>query len=325
MSRSILVLSVAGAIASPVILGYLAIHMFREIRRNLAFDARLGVPRGWALRFAPKMEERRDSEGSRGFRALGLALVKAASVLAPVGAGEREKLAAMLRAAGFGQRDALSYFLSAKLGTGAVLAAAAGYLSSNIEMIGRYGVLVALMALAGLVVGMVVPEYALRARVSRRLRGMGAALPDALDLMVMSLESGLTFERGLATVAEELTPIEPNLAAEFRLIEAELRLGANRRTVLHEFHGRTQVEGLKDLAMTLIQSERYGTPLTQSMKNIAAAERTQRAARIAARAERLPVLMTLPMLLLVVPGTMLLIAGPAVLGAIRSLGSLGGG
>ena len=324
MSRSLFALSAAGAIASPVILAYLAIQIFREIRAILAFDARLGVPRGWALKASPQAEERGDPRGSRGLRRFGLALLRAASVLAPVGSGEREKLATMLRAAGFGQRDALSYFLSAKIGTGTVFAAAGGYLAAGSEAFGEYGMLVVLLAVAGLVVGLVAPEYALRARVSRRLRGMAAALPDALDLMVMSLESGLTFERALATVAEELTPIEPNLAAEFRLIEAELRLGANRRSVLQEFHGRTQVDGLKDLAMTLIQSERYGTPLTQSMKNIAAAERTQRAARLAAQAERLPVLMTLPMLLLVVPGTMLLIAGPAFLSAIRSLGSLGG-
>ena len=325
MSESLFALSAATAVASPAILALLAVQIFREIRRKLAFDGRLGVPRALALRFVPQAEQRRYAGSTKGFRALGLALVRAASVLAPVGAGEREKLAAMVRAAGFGQRDALSYFLSAKIGTGAVLGAVAGYLASDSELIGTNGVLVALMALAGLVVGMIAPEYALRARVSRRLRGMESALPDALDLMVMSLESGLTFERALATVAEELAAIEPNLAAEFRLVEAELRLGANRRTVLQEFRGRTQVEGLKDLAMTLIQSERYGTPLTRSMKNIAAAERAQRAARITAQAERLPVLMTLPMLLLVVPGTMLLIAGPALLSAIRSLGSLGGG
>ena len=154
---------------------------------------------------------------------------------------------------------------------------------------------------------------------------MSAALPDALDLMVMCLESGLTFERALTTVAEELMAIERGLAAELRTVEAELRIGASRRTVLLEFHERTQVEGLKNLAMTLLQSERYGTPLSQSMRNIAAAERASRAADLAARGERLPVLMTLPMLLFVVPGTMLLVAGPAFLTAMRALGDLGGG
>ena len=153
---------------------------------------------------------------------------------------------------------------------------------------------------------------------------MAGALPDALDLMVMCLESGLTFERGILTVAEELMPIERNLAGELRLMEAELRVGGDRRAVLQEFHRRTEVEGLRDLAMTLLQAERYGTPLTQSMRNIAANERTQRAARVEARAERLPVLMTLPMLLFVVPGTMCLVAGPAFLTAIEALGAMGG-
>ena len=87
--------------------------------------------------------------------------------------------------------------------------------------------------------------------------------------------------------------------------------------MLEAFQRRTEVEGLRDLAMTLIQAERFGTPLAQSMKNIAAQERTQRSARIEAQAERLPVLMTLPMILFVVPGTMCLVAGPAFLGAIR--------
>ena len=178
--------------------------------------------------------------------------------------------------------------------------------------------------MAGLVIGSIVPEYVLRALLSRRTLRMSTALPDALDLIVMCLESGLTFERALVTVSEELKPIESSLAGELQMIEAELRLGSDRRLVLQEFQGRTAVEGLRDLAMTLMQSERYGTPLTQSMRNIAANERNQRALRIATRAERLPVLLTLPMLLLVVPGTMALVAGPAFLTAFRALGSLGG-
>ena len=78
------------------------------------------------------------------------------------------------------------------------------------------------------------------------------------------------------------------------------------------------------MAMTLIQSDRFGTPLTQAMKNIAASERVQRAAQVAARTERLPVLMTIPMLLFVVPGTLLLVAGPAFLTAIEAIGAIGG-
>ena len=328
MSQSLFALVLGGMVASAGFLTVLALVVLRETRRTLAFDRRLGVARRQALASASRAEDRSRRPGrERGdagpLLTSGRMLVHAASMLVPVGAEEREKLSRLLRAAGFGQADALSYFLAVKLGAGAVLGAAIGYLVADSEVLGQYGLLVAVAAGAGLVVGGVLPEYVLRARVAGRLRRMTAAFPDALDLMVMCLESGLTFERALTTAAEELTRFEPNLAAEFRLIEAELRLGGSRRTVLQALQDRTEVDGLKDLAMSLIQSDRYGTPLAQSMKNIAAAERIQRAARITAQAERLPVLMTLPMLLFVVPGTMLLVAGPAFISAVKALGGLG--
>ena len=311
---------------STVVLAGLLLFAYREARRIRSLDRRLSVPRRQALALAmlPQLRDRHGT-GIRGeARALGLELAKAGSILAPVGAAEREKLARTLRQAGFGHPDGLSLFLSLKLGSALAFGTGAALWATGLELIGENVLLVALAGLAGLVIGSVVPEYVLRVLVARRTRNMAGALPDALDLTVMCLESGLTFERALITVAEELKPIEPNLAAELRMMEAELRLGSNRRMVLQEFYRRTEIEGLRDLAMTLIQSERYGTPLTQSLKNIAVNERTQRALRIATRAERLPVLLTLPMLLFVVPGTMALVAGPAFLTAIEALGSLGG-
>ena len=303
-------------------LAVLAVLMWRETQLTRALDRRLAVPRGQMRAFAPTAE-RRDGGGGRELRLFGLTLLRAGSMLAPVGAGEREKLTAVLRRAGFEQGDALSIFLCVKLAAAALCAAAGGLAMAQAGAFGAYGG--ALAAVAGFVIGGVAPEYALRARMTARERRMGAALPDALDLMSMCLESGLTFERALATVAEELGPVEANLARELRLMEAELRVGSSRREVLTEFQGRTEVEGLRDLATTLLQADRYGTPLTQSMRNIAAAEREQRATRIAARAERLPVLMSLPMLLFVLPGTMILVAGPAFLSAMGSLDAIGGG
>ena len=303
----------------------LGVFLYRETQRTLALDRRLGIPRRLALAAGLGPAHGRGRAGvSGGWETLGRVLVRAGSLLAPVGAAEREKLSRLLRSAGFGQRDALSVFLSVKLAIAVAAGAVAGVEAAGSALGQAYGIIIAFAALGGFVVGGVVPEYALRHRLSRRARAMEAALPDALDLMVMGLESGLTFERMLVTVAEELQPIEANLAAEFRLMEAELRVGADRREVLEGFQRRTAVDGLRDLAMTLIQSERFGTPLTQSMKNIAAQERTARAARIETAAQRLPVLMTLPMLLFVVPGTMALVAGPAFLTAIEALGALGG-
>ena len=314
-------------VLSIVLLAGLGVLVYRETQRSLVFDRRLGVPRRLALAagLGPEWRERRAGAASGGWRAHARALIRAGSLLAPVGAAEREKLATLLRAAGFGQRDAISVFLSVKVAVALAAGAGAGLRTAGTGPGQEHGFLVAVAAFAGFVVGGVVPEYVLRARKARRTRRMGAALPDALDLIVMGLESGLTFERMLASVADELEPIEANLASEFRMMETELRVGADRRAVLQAFQARTDVEGLRDLAMTLMQSERYGTPLTQAMRNIAANERTQRAARIETAAQRLPVLMTLPMLLFVVPGTMCLVAGPAFLSAMQALRSIGGG
>ena len=316
----------AGLAVCTVLLACLLVLIYRETRRIYTLDRRLSVPRRQALAAGlwPRRRERR-GPGVRGeVRELGLALVKAGSILVPVGAAEREKLARTLRMAGFGQSDALSLFLSLKLAAALACGTAAALWATGNETLAENAFLVALVGLVGLVIGSVIPEYALRALAARRTRNMSAALPDALDLTVMCLESGLTFERALVTVAEELKPLEPSLAGELRMMEAELRVGSDRRMVLQEFLRRTEVEGLRDLAMALIQSERFGTPLTQSMKNIAAGERTQRALRIAANAERLPVLLTFPMLFFVMPGTMALVAGPAFLSATTAIRSLGG-
>ena len=325
MSQSTLLLVLAGLAGCTVLLAGLVVYVYVEVRRMLALDRRLSLPRRHTLAMGLRPQRRGRALGIRGeARAFGRALVRAGSLLVPIGAAEREKLARTLRQAGFAHSDSLSLFLSLKLGTALALGAVVALWATGVEELRQQAYLVGLAGLVGLVIGSIVPEYVLRALAARRIGNMSTALPDALDLMVMCLESGLTFERALITVAEELKPIEASLASELRLLEAELRLSSDRRMVLEEFHRRTEIEGLRDLAMTLIQSERYGTPLTQSMKNIAASERTQRMLRITARAERLPVLLTMPMLLFVVPGTMALIAGPAFISAVAALGSLGG-
>lgn len=300
--------------------------IFHEIRQAYAFDLRLRVIRRQAAAIAPgPVSRERSDEFASALRNVTLPLSRALSILIPTGAAEREKLTILLRQAGFAEPDALSLFLSAKFVGAVVLAVPTGVLSAQSETVGRYGFLVGVAVLAGLILGSILPEYLLRALKARRLGKMNVALPDALDLIVMCLSSGLTFERAINTVVEQLAPIEQSLANEFRLLEAELRLASNRRAVLETYYRRTEIDGLRDLTMALMQSDRYGTPLTQSIRNVAASERVQRAARIAARTERLPVLMTLPMLLFVVPGTMLLVAGPGFLGALNALGSWGGG
>lgn len=305
----------------------LAFFLMRETKRLHAFDKRLAVSRREALKLSPapsSVELDNDATGNL-LSGLILATVRAVSVLAPFGAKEREKLAKMLSSAGFRHNDALAIYLSVKFVIAVILGAIISFFAAGSTLVGQYPIVVGFVFLVGAITGGMIPEVTLRARCSARDRRMSEALPNGLDLLVMCLESGLTFERSLLTTSQELAVIEPGLSREFQAMEAELRLGSDHRIVLADFRQRTSVEGLRDMATTLLQSERYGTPLTQAMRNIADGERVQRAARIEEQAQRLPVLMTLPMMLFVLPGTMLLMGGPAFLQAIQTMQSLGGG
>lgn len=302
----------------------LAVVLMRETRRVHAFDRRLAISRTEALRLQPQgAADEVGRHGGQMFRELSIAAVRGLSLLAPIGAKERDKLARMLRTAGIRHRDALAVYLCVKFVSAVAAGTTFSFAALGVDLLGQYPALVGLAFLLGAIVGGLLPEVAIRARSAGRSRQISGALPNALDLLVMCLEAGLTFERALLTTAEELEAIEANLARELRGLEAELRVGSDHRTVLQDFRQRTDVPGLQDLATTLLQSERYGTPLTQAMRNIAQSERMQRAARTEEQAQRLPVLMTLPMMLLVLPGTMLLMAGPAFLQALEALKTVG--
>lgn len=316
---------VAAITAGGMLLVVLVWLTGRSLRKAIEFDRRLNVPRAVLI---AAQGHHGGGGGQRDIRSVlqnvGSGFLAVASVVTPIGAGEREKLGRLLRDAGFGHPDALLWYLAVKtlLGLAAALGAWMGL--QKMELVEEGGVLLLLLAAFGaFIVGGIVSERVVKRLAAQRTLHMSSALPDALDLIVMCREAGLTFERALETVASEFESVEPHLAKEFALFERELQVGGARRQTVTAFAERTPVEGIESLAFVLLQSDRYGTPLTESLTNIASNERTQRAARIAEQAERLPVLMTLPMLLFVVPGTIALVAGPAFLTTLKALGSLG--
>ena len=315
------------ALAAGLLMAAAVRFVFQESRRAQALDRRLAGVRAWAMTVYSE-PDRRKKRALSGFslRPLLVGVLNMVSMLVPVGMAERGKLRQLLTKAGFPQSDALSVFMTVKLVATLAGGCLLGLQAARGQWLGDYNStpLLILVGLVGGVIGGLAPEIGLRQLCARRHRRMVAALPDALDLMTLCLESGLTFERTLARVTSELRSMAPDLARELALVEAELRLGGDRKTVLTALYTRTEVEGLRDMATTIVQGERYGTPLAQSMRNIAQGERIQRVARITTQAERLPVLMTLPMLLLVTPGTLLLVAGPAFLFALEALRNIGG-
>lgn len=303
------------------------VAVFRGSQNAQVLDRRLARVRTWAVTVYGDPQKLRAQQGKTvSLEGVSSAVLGVLSQLVPIGAAERAKLKDSVMKAGFQHPDALSIFMTVKLATALGGGVLLGFQVSAGQWLGAYTSTptILMTGLAGAIVGGIVPEMGLDRLGVRRQGRMAAALPDALDLMTICLGSGLTFERTLSRVVNELQPMAPDLTRELALAESELQLGADRRTVLHDLYVRTGVEGLRDLSSTIAQGERYGTPLAQSMKNIADSERQQREARMEVQIGRLPVLMSLPMMLLVTPGTLLLVAGPAFVSTMETLRNLGG-
>lgn len=313
------------ALAVLMAVGFAVRALFRESRRAVALDKRLQTVRARAaLVLAESGQRPEDPADALSYLSLAVAwLLRVGAMLVPVGASERAKIGEMIRQAGFLQGDALAVFLSLKMFVALTVGVLAGYSIAGTEKFGESLFLVGFAGVAGAVFGGLLPEMVLRRLIARRLQRLSRALPDALDLMVLCVAAGYTFERALALVAQELKPLAPDLAAELAAVESELRLGADRRNVMLDLHKRTEADGLRDFAMTVVQGERYGTPIGQSLQNIARNERLQRGARIEAQAGRLPVIMSLPMLMLVVPGILVLLAGPPFMMAMQAMKGFG--
>ena len=321
------VLAFAG-VASLALLAASIRFLFKDGRGALALDRRLQTVRKRALSANGGVDLRLEDGSTRApsvpmLSVFAAAVFRVAAMLAPIEASERAKIAVLMVKAGIKHRDALAIFLSLKLILMLSVGAAAGFLAWGMGWLGGHALVIGVAVLAGFVMGGLVPELVLRRLLARRKLILSRALPDALDLMVLCVEAGYTFERALAMVARELRSLAPDLARELAAVETELRVGAERKMVLQELCDRTETDGIRDFAMTIIQAERFGTPIGQSIQNIAKSERAQRAARIETQAGRLPVIMSLPMLLLVVPGILVLLGGPAFMNAFRALEGLG--
>jgi tight adherence protein C len=169
------------------------------------------------------------------------------------------------------------------------------------------------------VVGLMAPDIVLRGIRKRYLASVERAMPDALDLLVICAEAGLALEQGMERVAREIRISSLPCALELETTHNELRILPDRRTALINMGRRTGLVSLQRLGGTMAQALRYGTPLSQALRSLAADMRGEALTRFEARASRLPVLMTLPMILFILPCVFVVVAGPAMLAVFQSL------
>jgi tight adherence protein C len=180
------------------------------------------------------------------------------------------------------------------------------------------GPLLSLSAVAS-IVGLLAPDYIIKAIRSRYLKQVEAGLADALDMMVICAEAGLGLEPSLARVAREIGHAHPAIAAELTQTVSELRLSADTAAALGGIGTRTGLEGLKRVASVLAQTLRYGTPLGQALRVLSAEMRQETMVRFEARAARLPVLLTLPMIAFILPCLFLIVGGPAIVQTLHAM------
>ena len=168
------------------------------------------------------------------------------------------------------------------------------------------------MVFAGLVIaGYKGPETYLKNRATKRTKEIRKGLPDALDLLVICAEAGLTVDAAFNRVAKELGRAYPELGDEFALTAIELSFLTERRQAFENFAYRVDLDAVRGVVTTMIQTERYGTPLASALRVLSAEFRNERMMRAEEKAARLPAIMTVPLILFILPVLFIVILGPA--------------
>lgn len=171
------------------------------------------------------------------------------------------------------------------------------------------------VALAG--IGWLVPGFYLDYRVAERQKVIRNGLPDALDLLIVCLESGSALDQALLKVGDELEVAYPALAEELRMIIVETRAGKPRLDAFRSFSERTGVEDVRALVSMLAQTDRFGTSVSQALRTHADTSRTKRRQRAEERAAKIGVKLVFPLVFLLFPAFFTITLGPAVIRFVR--------
>lgn len=168
----------------------------------------------------------------------------------------------------------------------------------------------------GLVAGTLIlayktPDIYLKNRITKRSEAIRKGLPDALDLLVICAEAGLTVDAAFTRVARELGRAYPELGEEFSLTAIELGFLTERRQAFENLALRINLDAVKGVVTTMIQTEKYGTPLASALRVLSAEFRNERMMRAEEKAARLPAIMTVPLILFILPTLFVVILGPA--------------
>jgi tight adherence protein C len=214
---------------------------------------------------------------------------------------------------GFSPGLALTYFAIIRVIVAAASGALVFLLTRNVAAFDASPLMHFAMAAIVAILGWFLPMMFIANGIRQRIKEVRSGLPDALELLVVCVEAGLSLEDGLDRVVNELRRSQPALADELGLTLADLRILPSRDQALANFAERVDVPSVRSVVTTLAQTLRYGTPLAQSLRVVAAEMRNDYLIDLEERANRLPAYLTLPVILFLMPTIFLIVGGPAVL------------
>lgn len=177
----------------------------------------------------------------------------------------------------------------------------------------------AMFAVVLAALGYYAPDLYLNFKVRHRQREIFETFPDALDLMRVCVSAGLGLDAAIARVGEEIAMNSASLSEEFKELNLQMRAGMSRQEALRNMAERTGVDDVAALVSMLIQSERFGTSVSESLKVHADSLRVKRKLLAQEAAGKIPVKLTIPMMLCIFPAIFVVILGPAIIGIIRAL------
>ena len=284
--------------------------MWQTLRPNSAFERRLEqiVQRKETLRQSALVNRR--SQHRRTPVGFMREAVTRLNLLRSRQAAEARQL---LARAGFRSQDAMVRYLFAQIclpfGFGALILLDTHVLHL-MPLPSQYEIL---PAVAAVLFGFFAPKLYLRNAADKRAKQLQLALPDGLDLMVICAEAGLSLDATLVRVSRELGNTWPELAEEFGITAGELTFLPDRRMAFDNLNNRTDSDGIRAVVNTLQQTVKFGTPLAQSLRVLAAELRTARMTRAEEKAARLPALLTIPMMIFILPTLFIVLLGPAAI------------
>lgn len=217
-----------------------------------------------------------------------------------------------LAQAGIRSKDAAIAVIFARMMLPILFGAVALVLVYLLDMFPDWGPLKRYGFVAGsLVLSYKAPDIYLKNMITKRTNAIRKGLPDALDLLVICAEAGLTVDAAFSRVARELGKSYPELGDEFGLTAIELGFLTERRMAFENLANRVALDSVRGVVTTMIQTEKYGTPLASALRVLSAEFRHERMMRAEEKAARLPAIMTVPLILFILPVLFIVILGPA--------------